>query len=136
MKAEITARNIERVLAFLSVFEDSEARLYEIETKVLTMDPYRYADVVYRFVDTLYREGFVVPFDWPAWQEQAQQLMDDPALLVSVDLATLQKLLTTHVRAERFTSGHLAQIIDSGHLRAILRRLQAIHAGMAAGQPA
>lgn len=65
-------------------------------------------------------------FDWPGWQTEAQRYFADPDLLASADVATLQKLVTTLVRAERFSGGYLAQAIDSGRIRAILRRLQAI----------
>jgi hypothetical protein len=39
---------------------------------------------------------------------------------------TLRKLLTTHVRADRFVEGHLAGVLESGHMLAILRRLKDI----------
>ena len=42
--------------------------------------------------------------------------------LASADLLTLRKLLTTHIRADRFTEGHL----ESGHITAILRQLKQI----------
>ena len=35
-------------------------------------------------------------------------------------------LLTTHVRCDHFVEGHFAGMLESGHITAILRRLQAI----------
>lgn len=45
----------------------------------------------------------------------------------------MQKLLTTHVRKERFCSGHLAGMIENGHILALLKRLAAIRADMVIG---
>lgn len=53
------------------------------------------------------------------WQNEAQHFVQHPELLNNADISTLQKLLTTHVRKERFCSGNLAQMIDNGHLQAI-----------------
>jgi Family of unknown function (DUF6508) len=50
--------------------------------------------------------------------------MQDPALLAQADLLTLRKLLTAHVRQDRFIEGHLAQMLENGHISAILRRLR------------
>ena len=46
--------------------------------------------------------------------------------LETADLTTLRKLLTTHVRADRFSEGHLAGVLQSGHIVAVLRRLRKI----------
>jgi len=50
--------------------------------------------------------------------------IDNPELLESVDLLILRKLLTLHVKKERFCSGHLASVIDTGHLVKIFERLK------------
>ncbi len=50
-------------------------------------------------------------------------LIDDPDAVRSADLLTCRKLLTTHVRAYRFSEGHLAEVIKSGHIAAVLRRV-------------
>jgi len=129
-----TSESIDRVLAFLPYFEREGTHFYNVETDRLTMDPYTYSPQVEQFVDALYREGFIVPFDWPAWQDEAARYMADPSLLDSADLPTLQKLLTTHVRADRFSGGHLAAMIERGHIDAILRRLKTIRDTIATEQ--
>ena len=40
--------------------------------------------------------------------------MEEPVALGSID------------RADRFTEGHLAEMIDSGHIRSILERLKTL----------
>jgi len=70
-------------------------------------------------------------FDWTIWQQQAGEFINYPERVKTADLATIQKLLTTHVRAERFCSGHLAHTIQTGHLLVILNRLAEIRSHMA-----
>jgi hypothetical protein len=64
------------------------------------------------------------------WRE-GEQLVDHPALLSKANLQTLRKLLTAHVRADRFTEGHLAGMIESGHIAMILKRMAEIHSSRA-----
>ena len=52
--------------------------------------------------------------------------MDDPAALAAADFDTVRRLLTLHVRADRFNAGHLGAVARSGHLAAVLRRLRAL----------
>ena len=56
--------------------------------------------------------------------------MDSPKKVERVDATTIQKLLTTHSRADRFCEGHLASMFESGHIVAILWRLRAIREKM------
>ena len=72
----------------------------------------------------------IIPFDWRSWSEEAERYQMDPEALQAADLLTLRKLLTAHVRAERFAEGHLASVFESGHIAAILRRLKQIRAEM------
>ena len=65
-------------------------------------------------------------FDWGAWQDEAIKYVQDPDLLSQADLDTLERLLTLHIRRDRFYDGHLAWAVESGHFTAILRQLQDI----------
>ena len=47
-----------------------------------------------------------------------------PGALDDADLVTLVKLLTLHVRKERFSGGQLANALEQGWLAAILERLR------------
>ncbi len=73
-------------------------------------------------------------FDWTRWQDSAQEFVDFPAKVETADADTIQKLFTTHVRADRFCEGHLAAMFENGHIVALLRRLRAILEG-AGGEP-
>jgi hypothetical protein len=78
------------------------------------------------FIRVLSSNGFIQPFDRMNWRE-GEQLVDHPALLPRANLQTLRKLLTAHVRADRFTEGHLAGTFESGQMRMILERMAEIH---------
>lgn len=80
--------------------------------------------LVSRFMDACYKNGFVVKFDWEHWEAEALALESDPARLQNADRATLRRLLTWHVRQNRFARTHLASKIASGHILALLRRLR------------
>lgn len=47
-------------------------------------------------------------------------------LVPEIGPLTLRKLLTAHVRADRFSEGHLASVLESRHITAMLRRLKRI----------
>ncbi|HEX8600008.1 MAG TPA: DUF6508 domain-containing protein [Chloroflexia bacterium] len=130
---EITRESVERVLAFLPLFEaGDQGPLYTVtppqeQDGVMYMLYITYSPEVERFIGALSSAGFVVPYDWVAWQDEAWGFVNDPDLLNDADLDTLRKLLTLHVRKDRFVEGHISEMIDLGHIRAILHRLKALY---------
>jgi hypothetical protein len=54
MNTKITTKNIEKVLAFLPLFERKELKLYQVRTDISPLDPYVYACEVDNFIQTLY----------------------------------------------------------------------------------
>ena len=79
--------------------------------------------LVSEFVSCLYNNGFVQGFDWSPWQRSAVKYFEDGDSLKKASLATLVRLLTLHVRKDRFFEGHLSEMIRCGHIVAILERL-------------
>lgn len=88
-----------------------------------TLPFFRYSRESAGFVEALYSAGVVFNFDWPEWQAEAERLVSNPEALAAADLSTLRKLLTTHVRKDRFCEGHLASVLESGHIASVLRRI-------------
>jgi O-acetyl-ADP-ribose deacetylase len=126
MSNQITLENIDNILTFLTLFSNQDCQSYDIQTEPLTLDPYNYSKEFNRFITALYTEKFVISFDWTNWQHEANLFVTTPELLNVADISTIQKLFTSHVRKERFCSGHLAPLIDNGHFLTILHRLEAI----------
>jgi protein-tyrosine phosphatase len=84
------------------------------------------------FVQTLEDAGWCVDCNWEAWQGEGQRYVDDPALVAGADADALARLLTVHVHLDRRHEGHLADMAERGHLKAILGRLKELrdqHAG-------
>ena len=123
----VNRQAIEAILRFLPYFRVTDNEFYVCDPSLSLFDPYAYSPEVMEFHDLLYDLGFVPSFDWTAWQSHAKRYVLDPDLVARARIATLQKLLTTHVRKERFCSGHLAAMIDAGHILNILERFEAIY---------
>ena len=86
-----------------------------------------YDEAVVEFEQILHANDWVTPkFDWGEWQDVAEEYVDSPEKIKSADVVTVQKLLTTHVRKDRFCDGHLASMFENGHIVALLRRLKDI----------
>lgn len=89
-------------------------------------DELEWAPELKAFHLAVYEEGFIHPFDWVRWNDQAERYVSEPDTLQRADLFDLCKLLTTHVRKERFCEGHLVAMVECGHIVDLLRRLQTI----------
>lgn len=119
----VTVQKIENLVRFLPHFtKEREIFVNHIQEKGC----YTFADYpedVWQFIKIIYDDWFLEAFDWAAWQPQAAVFIEDTAHLATADLETLQKLLTLHVRKERASEGHLATVLASGHIAALLKRL-------------
>lgn len=119
---------IRALLEFLPIFESRDF-IFAEETPIEQREDGSYYFPYFtmspdasRFHKAVYDLGFIRPFDWGRWREGVRYV-HDPEALASADLDTLCKLLTLHVRQDRFCDGHLASMYECGHLTGILRRL-------------
>ena len=110
-------------IAFLAAFEAPGYAFGRWQQPEDQLGYYEYSPEVISFIETLYAASVVLDFDWPSWKPQAMRYWEQPSRLHSARLLTLRKLLTLHVRADRFVEGHLASMLESGHITAILRRV-------------
>ena len=122
----VTPEQIDAVLGFLPLFEQPGVVFGEWQTPQGQMPYYAPSRQVLDFVQALYDEHLIVVFDWGAWQEEVERYRSDPQALAEADLLTVRKLLTAHVRKDRFVEGHLGSVFESGHMTAILRRMREI----------
>ena len=112
----------EPVLSFLAVFETPGFAFGAVGAQPGQFPYVRMAPEVDAFVQTLYDNGWVEPFEWSTFQDEAVGYFEDPSSLRTADLATIGKLFTLHVRKDRFCEGHLLVMLEAGHIQAILRR--------------
>ncbi|GIW20847.1 MAG: hypothetical protein KatS3mg065_1143 [Chloroflexota bacterium] len=91
---------------------------------MIEMPSFRYSSAISRFVDEMYRLGWVVRFDWPHWaaSPEGRRLLSDPEAIGSASAEDLARIITTIVREERFSEGALADAFDRGVLTAVARR--------------
>ena len=129
---------VDWAVSFIERFENAEEPLFtfhegeEQEDGSFQMPFYVRLPIVTEFVDGLTEKGLQVSFDWMAWRDSAESYNRDSESLLDASADVCIKLLTLHLRADRFTDGHLAKMLESGHITAILKRLREIRKS---GQP-
>ena len=119
-----TAKQIDAILPFLSRFEADGFTVGSWRTPSGQMPSFDFNETVLEFQQALNDNGWIKSFNWPEWQETAREYVESPERIASADAKTIQKLLTTHARKERFCEGHLAAMLENGHIVALLRRLR------------
>jgi hypothetical protein len=86
--------------------------------------PYpNYNSVVQEFFYNVAGEGWI---DYGYNPEQAYQMLKDENLIKTASLSQIKTMLTFCLRGERFSDGHWAQMIEEGHIRRLLERLNEI----------
>lgn len=79
------------------------------------------------FLDALNYTGFVESFDYISWAKERNKATDsveDAAAEVDeADLEELRKLMTMHIRIERFSEGHIQKLYEAGFFNRFFDRL-------------
>jgi len=128
----IKPEQIDALIPFLDKFEEAgfSAGDWKVEEGPF-LSWFNFDEIAMEFIQVLYDNDWVTPqFDWGEWQESARRYIESREMVESADAVTIQKLLTTHVRADRFCEGHLGSMFENGHIVAILRRLKVIRDGV------
>jgi len=126
----LTPEQVDAVLSFLPLLEEEDTEWGEWVSQPGHLPYVQWSELARAFIQALHDNGWIVEVDWTQWAEEVKRYENWPEALHSSDLETLQKLLTCHVRADRFVEGHLLSIMKSGHITAILRRVQQIRGEM------
>lgn len=96
-------------------------------------------DEVREFLAQLDVTGFNLVFDYQQWINEMQSdinarsvgdFLTDVHYLQNADLDTLRKLITTHIRTDRFVRGHLTSLFNSGYMTLFLSRLSELYRQM------
>ncbi len=136
--AEPTPEHIDELLQFLPIFERDGFVASTPPSEPLTMDNLfaledELAPEVRDFIHAAYEGGFVFSYPWTEWQDTAERYVCEPDTLAQANLEDVCKLLTCHLRKERFCSGHLAAMFSCGHMVQVLQRLKVLQAQMVEG---
>lgn len=62
-------------------------------------------------------------FDWQAWEPFQAGRVTDHAFIAAADADTLRRIMTAHLRLNRFVEGHLDEMQAQGVIGAIVARL-------------
>ena len=79
-------------------------------------------------VEEFYRTVSGIWLDYEYNPEQAHRMLKDENLVKTASLSQIKIMLTFCVRGERFSDGHWAEMIEQGHIRRLLERLNEIKA--------
>lgn len=123
-----TNAQIDAILPHADRFAAADFSVGELRYPPGQVPYWAYSECVHEFEKALYHNGWIARFDWPAWQDTAWPYVEFPEKVASADVLTIQKLLTTHVRKDRFCEGHLAAMFQNGHIGALLARLRELRA--------
>lgn len=84
--------------------------------------------VHHQLITILDATNFITPFDYNTWAETFgwDKVMSAETLL-HADFETLRRLITTHVRTNRFVEGHWDDLLQNGYLTEFMRRLQILY---------
>ena len=115
--------NAAAVLVFLPVFENPNFVSGKLTMKPGEFPFWNYNDKLLAFIKALYDNRWITDFDWTEWQAEARKFWEEPGLIQEADAASLRRLLTLHVRKDRFCDGHLAAAVENGQITAILKRI-------------
>lgn len=97
----------------------------EVKPGVFNWPHVALAPPVKAFIACLYDTQVIADADWTTWLEDGGRVLyDDPEQLGRATLEQCRMLLIAHIRADRFTDGHLLSILQDGHLVAILTRIR------------
>ncbi|PKL69065.1 MAG: hypothetical protein CVV28_02825 [Methanobacteriales archaeon HGW-Methanobacteriales-1] len=113
--------NIDAILEYIPYFESVKNECYEINPDKSLMDPNFYSEKTSEFIQALYENNFIQALDWSDFNT-----LENVENIEHADIDTLVKILTAYVRADRFSSGSVANLIKEGYLLRILYRLREI----------
>ena len=119
--------SIDSILEFLKYFKNNSKPFYKIDKEDIFY-PYIYSRKVNEFIATVKKENFTIIYDWVKWQDEADKYFKEPELIDSASIVILRKLMTMFIRKERFCSGFINSVIDTGMILKILERLNALKA--------
>ncbi|AJI08366.1 C-5 cytosine-specific DNA methylase family protein (plasmid) [Bacillus cereus 03BB108] len=117
----LSKQQIESLREYMIIFENVEG-LKNLKNKESLQE------ILYRFEKFLYQNEFILNFDYISWgkTEKVDRYIKNENVVKEANLITIKKLLTYHLRMNRFYEGYLCDVIYIGHMSCIIRRLMKI----------
>ncbi|MBE9917778.1 hypothetical protein G8C92_27640 [Paenibacillus donghaensis] len=125
----ITQKEADRLLPYLEIFQDPGQILYtQLNGYICEAEP------IGAFRKELEETGFLMVFDWKSWIGEHEMYKDvrqniQPHIMSS-DVETLRKLLTSYVRGDRFSEGLFVEVVTNGKVVQILERLKELRSSL------
>ncbi len=124
--------NIDRLLVFLPIFEDTSRSFFEPSGH--GYQRFIFSPEVHRFIQLAAEQGLICESNAVKWLTYKAFMYRDPAAIASADLYTCQRLLTAFVDDDPQCAIKLHEALFSGLVVAVLYRLRAIRDEMRSGQ--
>ncbi len=99
-----------------------------VTTKLITVEDS--AVHIANLLMTMQNTEFTAPFDWQSEFEDRREHLEDPDVIQSADLEELRMIMTSHVRIDRMSHGHLHRLIENGYWNICMVRAAELHAQM------
>jgi hypothetical protein len=119
----ITKKGMNALLKYLPIFSQKDYEAGTCDVEEGSQYPWSYNEDVSQFMQDCYTHGFILDVNWPKWQDEALRLCTSGDIMNS-DILTLQLVLTTILRKDRFCDGTVAIAIKDGFIVQILKRLK------------
>lgn len=120
---EVKFEELNKLVKYLDFFQRLDAMSNEEKTRYMLE-----CKEIQEFREELYNTAFLIVFDWKSWLNQNEMYKnianDIEEHVMNADLETLQKLMTSYIRGDRFTEGLFEGVIINGHVTKILTRLR------------
>jgi hypothetical protein len=120
---EISDNSIQQILAFRPRFV-VHAGAAAANNAVALQEVHR---LLADFISTLDSHGFTQQFDWQAFVESLNDDIDSTQLLNTADADTIRKIITAHIRMNRFVRGHLESLVLRGYFNSFFNRLEVLN---------
>lgn len=123
-----SAADLKAVSKLLRFF-DADVAVGQWSDRRAAMPFLDYREPAQTLIEALYAHRFIVIFDWSAWANEAERYLNEPNLIQSAPILDVARLFTTIVRRDRFCEGTFKAEVDSGVIRALLRRVNELANG-------
>jgi hypothetical protein len=105
-------------------FGDDTEAMKLLEQGILDMNPYEEHPIVQQFRDVVYSIPIMIDFNWGEWAEGRKMVSDEDFDYDSIDIPTKCKIITAIVRNDRFCSGQLVDVFESGLMLKVLKSIR------------